>query len=79
MKSTHYKKLYRSRHHRMIAGVCSGLAEHFNIDPTWIRLLFIFLFFLGGCALAVYIIMWLIIPLEPIHSGGKTYKHEDVK
>jgi len=40
-----YKKLYRSRKERMIAGVCGGLAEYLGVDPTWIRLLFILLFF----------------------------------
>lgn len=58
------KKLYRSRTNRMIAGVCGGLAEHFNIDPTWVRLIFVLLFFLGGSALLIYLIMWLIVPLE---------------
>lgn len=60
-----YKKLYRSRKDSMIAGVCGGLAEHFDIDPTWVRLIFILLFFVGGSALLAYVIMWLIVPLEP--------------
>ena len=60
-----YKKLYRSRKDRIIAGVCGGLAEHFGVDPTWIRLLFILFFFLGGCALLIYLIMWFIVPLAP--------------
>lgn len=60
-----YKKLYRSRKERMIAGVCGGVAEYFNIDPSIVRLLFILFFFLGGCALLAYVIMWLIIPLAP--------------
>ena len=59
------KKLYRSRKDRMIAGVCGGLAQHFGMDPTWVRLFFILLFFLGGCSILIYIIMWLIVPLEP--------------
>lgn len=59
------KKLYRSRNERMFAGVCGGLAEYFNIDPSIVRLLFVVFFFLGGCALLAYFIMWLIIPLEP--------------
>jgi phage shock protein C len=59
------KKLYRSRNDRMIAGVCGGLAEYFNIDSTWVRLLFIILFLLGGSALLVYIIMWIIVPKAP--------------
>jgi phage shock protein C len=63
--SEQYKKLYRSRKERMIAGVCGGLAEFFGMDPTWIRLMFIILFFLGGCTLLIYVIMWLIVPLAP--------------
>jgi phage shock protein C len=59
------KKLYRLRKDRMIAGVCGGLAQHFVIDPTWVRLLFIIFFFLGGSALLIYVILWLIVPLEP--------------
>lgn len=61
-----YKKIYRSRNERMIAGVCGGLAEHFGIDPTWVRLIFIILFFAGGAAFLIYIILWLIVPNEPI-------------
>lgn len=60
-----YKRLYRSRKDNMIAGVCGGLANYFNVDPTWVRLIFILLFFLGGSALLIYIIMWLIVPLAP--------------
>lgn len=58
-------KLYRSRTDCKIAGVCGGLGEHFGIDSTWIRLLFVLFFFLGGSALLVYIIFWIIVPLQP--------------
>jgi len=61
-------KLYRSRKERMIAGVCGGLAEHFNIDPTWVRLLFVLFFFLGGSALLLYLVMWMIVPQNPHRS-----------
>ncbi|MBX3709684.1 MAG: PspC domain-containing protein [Gammaproteobacteria bacterium] len=60
-----YKRLYRSRKERMIAGVCGGLAEYFGIDPTWIRLAFVVLFFIGGSTLLIYLIMWLVVPLTP--------------
>jgi phage shock protein C len=63
-KSAPYKKLYRSRKERMIAGVCGGLAEHFGIDPTWVRLIFILFFFAGGATFLLYLILWLIVPLE---------------
>lgn len=57
------KRLYRSRNDRMIGGVCGGLAEYFDIDPTIVRLGFVALFFIGGAILA-YIIAWLVIPKE---------------
>lgn len=59
-----YKKLRRSRKEKMIAGVCGGLAEYFDRDPTWIRLLFILLLFFGGSAFLVYLVMWLVVPLD---------------
>lgn len=59
------KRLYRSRTNYMIAGVCGGLADYFNMDPTWMRLIFVLLFILGGSAMLIYLIMWLIVPLAP--------------
>lgn len=59
------KRLYRSRKEYVIAGVCGGLAEYFNTDPTWIRILFILFFLAGGSSFLLYIIMWLIVPLAP--------------
>jgi phage shock protein C len=56
------KKLYRSLSDRKIAGICGGLAEYFNIDPTLVRLLFVLgLLFVGGTFWA-YIILWVVIP-----------------
>jgi phage shock protein C len=60
-----YRKLYRSTKEKMIAGVCGGLAEHFGVDPTWIRIIFVLFAFLGGAALLIYLIMWVIVPLSP--------------
>ena len=60
------KKLYRSRSERRIAGVCGGLAEYFNVDPTLVRLLFVLgLLFVGG-TLWAYIILMIVIPEEQI-------------
>lgn len=67
-----YRKLYRSRKERIIAGVCGGLAEYFRLDPVWVRLIFVLFFFLGGSALLIYIIMWLIVPNEPIRKIKKS-------
>lgn len=63
--STDYKQLTRSNTDRMLAGVCAGLGEYLNIDPTVVRLLFVLGFFLsGGGVLIAYLIMAVIVP-EP--------------
>ncbi len=60
------RKLYRSRSESMIAGVCGGLAKYFSMDPTIMRLIFVLLFFLGGNGLLIYLILWIVVPLEPV-------------
>ena len=59
------RKLYRSKTNRQVAGVCGGLAQHFNIDATLIRVLFVVLAVLGGSGLVLYLAMWIIVPREP--------------
>lgn len=59
-----HKKLYRSFKDRMIAGVCGGLADYFGIDSTWVRLIFLLFLLLGGSAILVYVIMWIVVPSE---------------
>jgi len=50
----------------MIAGVCGGLAEYFDIDPTIVRLLWVLFIFMGvGAGIPAYIIAWIIIPEAP--------------
>jgi phage shock protein C len=56
------RKLYRSRSQRMIAGVCGGLADYFNLDATLVRVLFLLLAVFGGTGLVIYIVMWVIVP-----------------
>lgn len=56
------KKLTRSTSNRMIAGVCGGLGEYLNIDPTIVRLLFALVFIFAGTGLLIYIILWIIMP-----------------
>jgi phage shock protein C len=60
------KKLYRSMKNKMLGGVSAGLGEYFDIDPTIVRLGFIALALLGGPGIIIYIIMWLIVPPEPL-------------
>lgn len=59
------KRLYRSSRDKMLGGVCSGLGEYFNVDPTLIRLGVIFTVFGAGAGLLAYLIAWVIIPLNP--------------
>ncbi len=64
--NTPYKQLTRSTTSRMIAGVCGGLGEYANIDPTVVRLAAVLLFFVSGPgAILAYLIMALIIPEQP--------------
>ncbi len=59
------KKLYRSTTDKMIAGVCGGLAEYFEIDSTLVRILFLALLIFGGGGVLIYIIMWIVVPKRP--------------
>ncbi len=59
------RKLYRSKTNRQLAGVCGGLAEYFNLDPTLIRVLFVILAVLGGSGVILYIALWIIVPKQP--------------
>ncbi len=57
------KTLTRSKSNRMISGVCAGLGDYLNIDPTVIRLLFVLGFFtFNGAMLLVYLIMAIVTP-----------------
>jgi len=61
------KKLYRSRTSKTISGVCGGLGEYLNIDPTVVRVLWVLLslFAAGFPGLIAYIVMALVIPEAP--------------
>jgi len=65
MTDNNVKRLYRSRDDRMIAGVCAGLAEYVDIDPTIVRLLFVLGLFAGGATFWAYLVMMLVIPEKP--------------
>lgn len=58
------KRLYRSCHDRMLAGVCGGIAEYFHIDPTLVRLGWVLFTALGGSGILAYIILAIIVPSE---------------
>jgi phage shock protein C len=59
------QRLVRPREGRKIAGVCLGIAEYFDLDPTLIRLIWLVLIFGAGTGLIAYIIGWIVMPEEP--------------
>jgi phage shock protein PspC (stress-responsive transcriptional regulator) len=63
--SAEYKKLYRSRDDRIIGGVCGGIGEYLNIDPTAIRLIYILFALWFGSGILAYIIFLILVPEEP--------------
>ncbi|HEX2963106.1 MAG: PspC domain-containing protein [Ignavibacteria bacterium] len=58
------ERLYRSQKDKMIAGVCGGLAEYFDVDPVIIRIAFVAATILSGMGLIVYILLWIIVPYK---------------
>jgi phage shock protein C len=68
------KRLYRSRENRVLAGVCGGIAEYFNVDPVWIRLVAVLMMFADGVGFLVYLIAWILIPKNPYQADPE---HDD--
>ena len=56
--------LSRPRDDRMIAGVCSGIARHFNLDPAVVRIAFVASLLLPGPQILIYLVAWLLMPDE---------------
>jgi len=73
------KKIYRSRKDFMIAGVCGGIAEYFEIDSTLVRLLAILVVLLGGVGVIAYIIAWIIIPQNPEQETERSKDYDRVE
>lgn len=71
------RRLYRCRHDRMLAGVASGIAEYFEVDPTLIRILWIISIFFGGLGILAYIVMAIIMPVEPETGPATTGQPAD--
>ncbi len=62
------KRLMRSRIDKKIGGVCAGLADYFDIDPTIVRVVWLLAIFLGGTGGLLYLILWIVLPLAPINE-----------
>ena len=70
------KKLQRDTQHKVIGGVCAGLANYFDMDATLLRLLMAFMIVLAGTGFWLYIILWIVMPagrIEPSSDGVETF------
>ena len=70
--NTMANRLYRSQSDKKIAGVCGGIAEYFNIDPTSVRLLWLILVFCFGGGLVAYLLAVIVIPYRPVQGGDES-------
>ena len=62
------KRIYRSGKEKVIAGVCGGVAEYFDIDPTIVRLIWVLIALAYGSGILFYLICWIVIPKNPKHK-----------
>jgi len=61
--TTTQPRLFRSASDKVIAGVCGGLAQYFNIDPALVRLAFVVFALAGGASVLLYIVLWIAVPV----------------
>jgi phage shock protein PspC (stress-responsive transcriptional regulator) len=77
------KQLMRDQKRKILGGVCSGMANYFNVDALWIRLIFALLTFAYGLTFIIYIIMWILVPgsydLDEPVVGKKMYRNPEKK
>lgn len=66
------KRLMRSSTDKKISGVCGGLAEYFDLDPTLVRILWLVLIFFAGTGLLVYFILWIALPVAPARLAASS-------
>jgi phage shock protein PspC (stress-responsive transcriptional regulator) len=67
-KAVEHKRLYRSGDDKLISGVCGGIAEYFDIEPIFVRIIFLIaLFFSFGFIIILYILFWIFIQKNPNH------------
>lgn len=64
------KKLYKSNDNKLVDGVCGGIGEYLNVDPTLVRLIWVLFCCLGGSGFLAYMIAAIIIPSRPEYPQG---------
>jgi phage shock protein C len=73
------KKLMKSRDDVKLDGVCAGIAEYFNIDPTLIRVLFVFISLSGGAGLLLYLILAIVMPRNEGRTRGRRDDYDEYR
>ena len=71
-------KLYRDSNNKVLGGVCSGLANYFNLDVTLVRVLFVVAFLFASFGFWLYIILWIVIPAESQQSAFSGQRSEPI-
>ncbi|HHX18772.1 MAG TPA: PspC domain-containing protein [Clostridium sp.] len=71
------KRITRSKRNKVIEGVCGGIAEYFDIDPSIVRLGFVISIFFGGTGILAYIIAIFVIPMEDGYTPNNFYNEQD--
>jgi phage shock protein C len=61
------RKLMRSSTDKKISGVCAGVATYLDLDVTLVRVLWVLAFLCGGTGLLLYVILWIVLPVEPLY------------
>jgi phage shock protein PspC (stress-responsive transcriptional regulator) len=55
----------RSSTDKKIAGVCAGLADYFDLDPTIVRVVWLLAILVGGTGILAYLVLWIVLPVAP--------------
>ncbi len=78
------KRIFRDEDDKVIGGVCAGIGHYFGIDRIWIRIIFLFAFFVWGVGFIPYLILWIVIPkakttAEKLEMKGEAVNVDNIK
>jgi phage shock protein PspC (stress-responsive transcriptional regulator) len=72
------RRVFRDPDHKILGGVCSGIANYFNVDPLWLRLALVITFFAFGSGFLLYLVLWIVIPEARTSAEKLEMRGEDV-
>lgn len=71
------KKIYKSTKNKILTGTCGGFGEYFNIDPLFVRMIFIILVFAGTSGIWIYILTAILMPARPAEDFDQFETEDD--